>query len=129
MQGLLPLVIMVALMWALLIRPQQRRVRLHRAIVESLQAGDEVITSGGLWGMILAVEDEVLVLEVAPGTSVRVLRSAVQQRVAPEQESEDPVSELASDIDQADPDRLGGPSTGGSSNGGPSTGDSSGAQD
>lgn len=84
MEGLLPLVVMFGLMWALLIRPQQRRVRLHRAVVESLMPGDEVITSGGLCGTIVSVDDEVLALEVAPGVTLRVLRASVQQRVGPE---------------------------------------------
>lgn len=88
MQGLLPLIVMFGLMWALLIRPQQRRVRLQRALVDSLQPGDEVITSGGLCGTILSVDQEILVLEVAPGVSVRLLRVAVQQRIGPDDEND-----------------------------------------
>lgn len=82
MEALLPLIITFGLMWALLIRPQQRRVREHQELVSTLAAGDEVITSGGIVGTIVSVVDDIVTLEVAPDTSIRVLRSAVQSRIA-----------------------------------------------
>ncbi len=96
MEALLPLIITFGLMWALLIRPQQRRVRQHQELVSTLAVGDEVITNGGICGTIVAVVDEIVTLEVAPGTSIRLLRSAVQTRIAatydePEVEVEDQV--------------------------------------
>ncbi len=69
-------------MWALLIRPQQRRVRDHQQLVATLGAGDEVITTGGIVGTIVSVVDDIVTLEVAPGMSIRLLRSAVQSRIA-----------------------------------------------
>jgi len=96
MEALLPLIITFGLMWALLIRPQQRRVRQHQELVATLAAGDEVITTGGIVGSIAAVVDDIVTLEVAPGTSIRVLRSAVQSRIAPfatEDADEDDASE------------------------------------
>jgi preprotein translocase subunit YajC len=83
MEALLPLIITFGLMWALLIRPQQRRVRQHQELVSTLAAGDEVITTGGIVGTIVAVVDDIVTLEVAPGTSIRLLRSAVQSRISP----------------------------------------------
>jgi preprotein translocase subunit YajC len=82
MEALLPLIITFGLMWALLIRPQQRRVREHQQLVSTLAAGDEVITTGGIVGTIVSVVDDIVTLEVAPGMSIRVLRSAVQSRIA-----------------------------------------------
>ena len=88
MEALLPLIITFGLMWALLIRPQQRRVRQHQELVATLSTGDEVITTGGIVGTIAVVVDDIVTLEVAPGTSIRVLRSAVQTRIAPFEASE-----------------------------------------
>jgi preprotein translocase subunit YajC len=81
MNALFPLLITFGLMWVLLIRPQQRRVRQHQAVVATLVEGDEVVTTGGLIGTIEAINDDVLTVEVAPGVSVRMLRSAVQNRI------------------------------------------------
>ncbi|MEA2687152.1 MAG: preprotein translocase subunit YajC [Actinomycetota bacterium] len=69
-------------MWALLSRPQQRRVREHLALVATVGPGDEVITTGGIVGTILSAVDDIITLEVAPGVSIRVLRSAIQTRIA-----------------------------------------------
>jgi preprotein translocase subunit YajC len=82
MEALLPLIITFGLMWALLIRPQQRRVRQHQDLVATLSDGDEVITTGGIVGTIASVVDDIVTLDVAPGTSIRVLRSAIQSRIA-----------------------------------------------
>ena len=83
MQLLIPIVLL-GLLWVLLIRPQQRRLRAHQTIVASLQVGDEVITAGGMFGRITSIDDEIVQLEVAPGTVMRILRGAVQQRVGPD---------------------------------------------
>ncbi len=81
MEPLLALLITFVLMWALLIRPQQRRMRQHQLVVSSLRAGDEIITAGGIYGRVRSVDDESMILEVAPGIELRVLRAAVSQRV------------------------------------------------
>ena len=70
-------------MWVLLILPQQRRMKQHQAVVASLRAGDEVVTAGGVYGTITSVDEDTLAVEVAPGVVLRVLRSAVSQRVGP----------------------------------------------
>lgn len=102
MEALLPLIITFGLMWALLIRPQQRRVREHQQLVTTLSVGDEVITTGGIVGTIVAAVDDIVTLEVAPGTSIRLLRSAVQTRIASEPDDgleEAYGAELAADLD------------------------------
>jgi preprotein translocase subunit YajC len=88
MEPLLALLITFLLMWALLIRPQQRRMRQHQLVVSSLRAGDEIITAGGIYGRVRSVDDESMILEVAPGVELRVLRAAVSQRVTEEEEEE-----------------------------------------
>jgi preprotein translocase subunit YajC len=89
MGPLLALLVTFGLMWALLILPQQRRMRQHQQVVASLEVGDEIVTAGGLYGTITSVDDETLAVEVAPGIVLRVLRSAVSQRIAePDEEPE-----------------------------------------
>ena len=79
-QLLLPLVLL-ALMWVLLVRPQQQRVRRQRELIASLEVGDEVVTAGGIVGRIVALEGDEVRLEVAPGVTLRVVRLAVNSRV------------------------------------------------
>ncbi len=94
MGPLLALLITFALMWVLLILPQQRRMKQHQAIVASLQPGDEVVTAGGVYGTITSVDEDTLAVEVAPGVVLRILRSAVSQRIAPYEEPEADESEI-----------------------------------
>lgn len=91
MQGLIPLILIVLVMWLLLIRPQQRRVRQHQQLVASVRAGDEVVTAGGIFGTVRGLDDETLLLEVAPGVELRVLRGAVSRRMG---DDVDPDAEL-----------------------------------
>lgn len=81
MEPLLALLVTFGLMWALLIRPQQRRLRQHQQVVSSLRAGDRIITAGGIYGEIRSVDEDAMVVEVAPGVELRVLRAAVSQRL------------------------------------------------
>jgi preprotein translocase subunit YajC len=83
MGPLLALLITFGLMWALLILPQQRKMRQHQAVIASLEVGDEVVTAGGVYGTVVGVAEETLSVEVAPGIVLQVLRNAVTQRVAP----------------------------------------------
>ena len=73
----LPLVLIFVIMYFLMIRPQQKRMKEHRAMVEALKKGDEVVTQGGLVGKITAVRDNELEVEIAAGVKVRVIRSTV----------------------------------------------------
>ncbi len=79
--ALLPILLLVAVFYFLLIRPQQRRMRQQREVIESLDVGDEVITIGGLIGTVRTVEDDLFQVEISPGTTVRLLKSAVARRV------------------------------------------------
>jgi preprotein translocase subunit YajC len=76
----LPLVLLV-LMYVLLVRPQQQRVRRQQELISSLEVGDEVVTAGGMVGRITAIEGEEIHLEVAPGVTIRFVRLAVSSRV------------------------------------------------
>ena len=80
--------LLLALMWFLLIQPQRRRQQQQKRLLIELTVGDEVITMGGLYGRVKALRDDDLTLEIAPETNVRVSKSAVAARVAPEPEEE-----------------------------------------
>ena len=83
-----PLLILVGvfvLIWALVILPQQRQVKHHKAVVGRLQVGDEVMTTAGIYGTIADLDDEIVSLEVAPGTVLRIARGAVGRRLIEEQ--------------------------------------------
>jgi preprotein translocase subunit YajC len=80
---LLVLVALLAIMYFLLIRPQQQRAKRQRQLVESLQAGDEIVTAGGLIGTIRIIDDVEMRVEVGPGVEVRLVRGAVTKRLGP----------------------------------------------
>ena len=76
--GLLPIVLMFVLLYFLMIRPQMKRAKEQKQMVEALQKGDEVLTAGGVVGRITVMGDAYVSLEIAPGIEVSVQRSAVQ---------------------------------------------------
>jgi len=75
--SLIMLVVLFALFYFLLIRPQQKRQKEHREMTAKLAKGDEVVTQGGVLGRITKVGDNFVTLEVADGTEIRVQRMAV----------------------------------------------------
>jgi preprotein translocase subunit YajC len=79
--GLIFLPLMFLVLWAIVILPQQRRMRAHNALVSVLKEGDEVMTTSGILGTITAMDDEVLHLEVAPGIRLRIVRAAIARRM------------------------------------------------
>ncbi len=76
----IPLILIFVIMYFLLIRPQQKKVKEHQAMVAALRRGDEVVTQGGLIGKITKVKDDTEVeVELAEGTKVRVVRATIAQ--------------------------------------------------
>jgi preprotein translocase subunit YajC len=75
------LIPMLLLFYALLIRPQRQQLAAHQTLVASLAENDEVITVGGVYGTIRRLDEAVVELEIAPGTTVRVARNAISRRV------------------------------------------------
>ena len=79
----IPLILIFAIMYFLLIRPQQKKVKEHQAMVEALRRGDQVVTQGGLIGKVTKVkEDNEIELEIADGVKVRVVRSTIAQVIS-----------------------------------------------
>jgi len=79
---------MLVLFYFLLIRPQQKRAKQHKSMVEALKRGDSVITSSGIYGRIVSVDGNVLTIEIAKGTQIRILKGYVGG-VANDQTAED----------------------------------------
>ncbi|MBP5353089.1 MAG: preprotein translocase subunit YajC [Alphaproteobacteria bacterium] len=73
----LQLALILLIFYFLLIRPQQKRVKEHMAMVEALKVGDNVVTNSGLYGKISKIEDKIIALEIAAGVIVRIDRLAV----------------------------------------------------
>jgi len=82
----------LGLTWVLFILPQQRRIKAHQAIVASLEVGDEIMTTSGLFGTVTALDDESFHLEIAPGTVVRFARGAADRRLGDDNASTDNAS-------------------------------------
>ena len=77
LMGLLPLILMFVVLWFLMIRPQMKRAKEHKAMVEALSKGDEVVTGGGLAGRVTEVGDSFVHVEIAANTVVAVQKQAV----------------------------------------------------
>ena len=75
------LVILVAAFFVLVVRPQRRQMATHRALVSSLEPGDEIVTTGGVLGTIRDLDDETVGLEIAPTVVIRVARGAIARRI------------------------------------------------
>ncbi len=77
LMGLLPLILIFIIFYFLLLRPQMKRSKEHRAMVAALAKGDEVVTSGGILGKIISVDESFVGLDIANGLEIKVQRSAV----------------------------------------------------
>ena len=90
----LPLILMGGVFYFLLIRPQQRRVRTQQALVNAVEVGDEIMTTGGIFGTITDMDDDegTITVEIAPGTRIRMVKSGIARRLTEDDadyESED----------------------------------------
>jgi preprotein translocase subunit YajC len=91
MGPIISLALMLILFWVLLVLPQRRRLQAQRALVSSIEVGDEVMTTAGLYGTIDEIDGDVVHLRLADGVVVRSARWAVAQRITvPEPELDDP---------------------------------------
>jgi preprotein translocase subunit YajC len=87
--GLLVIVALFVLFWLLLIRPQRRRQRVQEEMIAGLRVGDEIVTAGGLYGEITAVDEDEVQVEIADGVEVRIARRAVAGVMPDEEEDEE----------------------------------------
>lgn len=75
--NLVPLVFMFGIFYFLLIRPQQKKAKEHRALLENLKKGDMVITAAGIHGKVTAIEENVITLEVATGVNIKISKGYI----------------------------------------------------
>jgi preprotein translocase subunit YajC len=81
--SMLPIVAMIAILWFLLIRPQQKEQQKHREMVKNLKKGDEVVTVGGVYGRIMSLDAEKVSMKIAENVKIDVERSKVVRVVTP----------------------------------------------
>jgi preprotein translocase subunit YajC len=75
-----PLILIFAIMYFLLIRPQQKKLKEHKAMVEALRRGDQVVTQGGIVGKVTKVQEDGMVeVEIADGVKVKVIKGTIAQ--------------------------------------------------
>lgn len=91
----LPLILMGGVFYFLLIRPQQRRARAQQALVNSIDVGDEVMLTSGIFGSITEIDDDegTVTVEIAPGTQVRMVKSGIARRLTQDDYDEDEAQE------------------------------------
>ena len=77
--SMLPLVLMFVVLYFIMIRPQMKRQKEHKALIDALAKGDEVVTAGGLLGRVAKLSENYLHVEVADGVEIQIQRSAVVQ--------------------------------------------------
>jgi len=87
------IVVLSALMWFLLVRPQRKLSQAQMGMQDNLRKDDEIITAGGLHGTVVSIEDDVLEIEIAKGTVARLDRRAVAAIVVPEEPEPEAVPE------------------------------------
>ena len=93
----------------LIVRPQRRQLAARRALIQAVEVGDEIITAGGIYGVVRAIDDDTLRVEIAPGIEMTLAREAVARRrddpaaPAPSNESAEP-SEAPTDATDAAPE-------------------------
>ena len=79
LMGMLPLVLMFVVLYFVMIRPQMKKQKEHKSMIEALAKGDEVVTAGGLLGKVSKIGDSFIGVELATGVEVQMQRSAVVQ--------------------------------------------------
>jgi preprotein translocase subunit YajC len=101
MAALLPILLLIVLMYFMLIRPQQKRMRAQQALLSAVQEGDEVLTTAGVYGFITAMEGDVVWVEIAEGVEVRVAKGAIARRVDPTTVADQPPTDATAAPDAA----------------------------
>ncbi len=86
--NLIFIILLFVIFYFLMIRPQRKRMEAQRALIQSIEVGDEIVTMGGIFGTVRSVDEDEMEVEVSPGTNIRVLRSAVARKLVDEEEEE-----------------------------------------
>lgn len=76
---IVPTVLIIGIMYFLMIRPQQKRLKEHQAMIGAIRRGDTVVTSGGIIGKVAKVDDQEVQVEIAEGVKIKVVRSTISE--------------------------------------------------
>ncbi|MEM7193113.1 MAG: preprotein translocase subunit YajC [Pseudomonadota bacterium] len=76
---LIPTILIIGIMYFLMIRPQQKKMREHREMINAIRRGDTVVTSGGIIGKVAKAEDDELQVEIADGVRIKLLRASISE--------------------------------------------------
>lgn len=95
------IIALFAVAWIVLILPKQRELRRHNALVASIGVGDEVMTGSGIYGTVVRIDEDIVLLQIAPATEIRVARRAIASKV-PEPSTTDPDDSSTGAIDPSD---------------------------
>src|SRR5437588_4002403 len=106
MGPLLILILLFVVMYAAMIRPQQRRAREHESLIAAVQVGDEVMTTAGIFGTVTAVEGDVITVEISPGVVMRVARAAIGRRLSQELEAGETLDDVDDDLAESAADEM-----------------------
>ncbi|HEX7521296.1 MAG TPA: preprotein translocase subunit YajC [Acidimicrobiia bacterium] len=107
MAALIPLAVLVVAFFVLIVVPQRRRNQARQALMASLEAGQDVVTVGGIHGTIRSLGDTTLELEIAPGVVITTSRGAIGQRVTPTLEDAGDAGDTGDGHDAVDGDDAG----------------------
>ena len=108
MQFLIIMVLMLGVMYVLMIRPQRQRQSQQQSMIDGASVGDDVLTTGGIYGTISEVEGDDIVVEIAIGVTVHMTRRGIAAVLPPEEEDDDDVvdGELEDDDTDEEPDEA-----------------------
>jgi preprotein translocase subunit YajC len=99
--SLLPIIVIIAVFYFLLLRPQRRRQQQQAQMQRQIEPGQRVMTTAGMLAEVVAVEDDAIVLEIAPGVEARFVRQAIGQVLTDDDEPEDELEDEAEDDEEA----------------------------
>jgi preprotein translocase subunit YajC len=96
---LIVMMLLLGVMYVLMIRPQRRRQQEHQSMIDSCNVGEDVLTTGGIYGTVTQAEGDDLVVEIADGISVHMTRRGIAAVLPPEEEYDDDVIDVDEDED------------------------------
>ena len=91
--GFLIIIALLGVLWAVMIRPQRRKQAVQQQMLSDLAIGDEILTAGGIYGTIDAIDADEVSVEIAPGTKIRIAKRAVAAIIPDEEEEEEEADE------------------------------------
>lgn len=83
LSAFMPIVILFVIFYFILIRPQQKRAKEHQSTLDALKPGDTVITSGGIYGTVIKLDDHVVTLQCSDKVRIKVIKKAISSKVDP----------------------------------------------